>query len=295
MIRMIMKLVQNQNFTLTTSDSKQNRLHCLKNGVSQGSVVAPLLFNIYTYDLPFMISRKFAYADNLAFLHSSGNWKDLEGTLSQDMSTLSAYLQTWRLKLSHTKIVTAAFHLNNQEAKRELKVYNNNRQRCRYLERHPLQVRHKQDWGRGFILLLPQTAAMPGSDAGSDTLDSDHILYGLLSGSSDTRHVRLRFRCPFVPAVQNLLDNLARLGICTLNGQTTNRKQSTAKMFLGSVSLCPGLVPGLLGWVYPEQLGLSSTACGLVLGNSIRPCTDGVLLLHQIVSVVPLNNLQTMF
>ena len=72
-----------------------------------------------------MISRKFAYADDLALLHSSGNWKDLEGTLSQDMSTLSAYLQTWMLKLSHTKTVTAAFHLNNREAKRELKVYNN--------------------------------------------------------------------------------------------------------------------------------------------------------------------------
>ena len=74
-----------------------------------------------------MISRKFAYADDLALLHSSGNWKDLEGTLSQDMSTLLAYLQTWRLKLSHTKMVMAAFHLNNQEAKRELKVYNNGR------------------------------------------------------------------------------------------------------------------------------------------------------------------------
>ena len=96
-------------------------------GVPQGSVLAPLLFNIYTYDLPSMISRKFAYADDLALLHSSGNWKDLEGTLSQDMSTLSAYLQTWRLKLSHTKTVTAAFHLNNREAKRELKVYNNGR------------------------------------------------------------------------------------------------------------------------------------------------------------------------
>ena len=43
------------------------------------------------------------------------------------MSTLSAYLQTWRLKLSHTKTMTAAFHLNNREAKRELKVYNNGR------------------------------------------------------------------------------------------------------------------------------------------------------------------------
>ena len=93
----------------------------------QGLVLAPLLFNIYTYNRLFMIYRKFACADNLALLHSSGNWKDLEGTLSQDMSTLSAYLQTWRLKHSHSKTVTAAFHLNNREAKRELKVYNNDR------------------------------------------------------------------------------------------------------------------------------------------------------------------------
>ena len=82
MIKMIMELVRNRSFTLTTGDSKQSRLRRLKNGVPQGSVLAPLLFNIYTYDLPSMISRKFAYADDLALLHSSGNWKDLEGTLS---------------------------------------------------------------------------------------------------------------------------------------------------------------------------------------------------------------------
>ena len=28
-------------------------------------------------------------------------------------------------------------------------------------EEYPLQVRHKQDWDRGFILLLPQAAALP--------------------------------------------------------------------------------------------------------------------------------------
>ena len=125
MVNMIMELVRNQSFTLTTGDSKQTRLHRLKNSVPQGSVLAPPLFNIYTYDLPSMISRKFAYVDDLALLHSFGNWKDLEGSLSQDMFTLSAYLQTWRLKLSHTKTMTTAFHLNNREAKRKLKVYNN--------------------------------------------------------------------------------------------------------------------------------------------------------------------------
>ena len=42
------------------------------------------------------------------------------------MSRLSAYLRTWKLKLSHTKTVTAAFHLNNRKVKCELKVYNKN-------------------------------------------------------------------------------------------------------------------------------------------------------------------------
>ena len=57
------------------------------------------------------------------------------------------------------------------------------------------------------------------------SLDPDHILYGLLSGSSDTRQVRLKSRRPFVPAARNLLDNLARLGIRT--SEWTNHKRNT--------------------------------------------------------------------
>ena len=37
-------------------------------------------------------------------------------------------------------------------------------------EGHPVHVRHKQDWGRGFILLLPQDAVLPESDAGSGVI-----------------------------------------------------------------------------------------------------------------------------
>ena len=47
------------------------------------------------------------------------------------------------------------------------------------------------------------------------SLDPDHILYGPLSGSSDTRQVRLRSRRPFVSASRNRLHNLARIGIRT--------------------------------------------------------------------------------
>ena len=260
-----------------------------------------------------MISRKFAYADDLALLHSSGNWKDLEGTLSQDMSTLSAYLQTWRLKLSHTKTETAAFHLNNREAKRELKVYKNGRllpfcQTPTYLGvkldrsitfRHHLVALRKKlssrvtllrrlvgsGWGAGTKTLRIATLSLVYSAAEycapiwcrsahtrlidnvlnnalrivtgclrptptdhlpvfsgiqpaelrrmgatlslayRGSLDPNHILYVLLSGSSDTRQARLRSRRPFVPVARNRLNNLARLGICA--SKWTNHKWNT--------------------------------------------------------------------
>ena len=71
MVRMIMKLVRNRNFTLTTGDNKQSRLRRLRNGLPQGLVLALLLFNIYTYDLPSMTSQKYAYADEFALLYAS--------------------------------------------------------------------------------------------------------------------------------------------------------------------------------------------------------------------------------
>ena len=67
-----------------------------------------------------MTSQKYAYADDLALLYATRDWKAVEDTLSQGMTTLSAYLQTWSLKFNNTKMATAAFHLNNREAKREL-------------------------------------------------------------------------------------------------------------------------------------------------------------------------------
>ena len=300
MAKMIIELVRNRIFTLTTGDSNQSRLRRLRNGVPQGLVLAPLLFNIYAYDLPSMISRKFAYADDLALLHFSGNLKGLEGTLSQDMSTLLANLQTWKLKLSYTKMVTAAFHLNNREAKRELKVYINGRllpfcptptylgvklDRSLTFRHHLVALRKKlssrvtllrrlvgSGWGAGAKTLRIATLSLVYStaeycapvwchsvhtrlnsvlnDALSSvtgclrptptdhlpilsgihpaelcrlgatlfwahrrSLDPDHVLHGLLSGSSDTGQVRLRSRRPFVSAARNLLDNLARLGI----------------------------------------------------------------------------------
>ena len=59
MVRMIMELVQNQSSTLTTRQQAKQATPS-ENRHSSRSILTPLLFNIYTYDLPSMISRKFA-------------------------------------------------------------------------------------------------------------------------------------------------------------------------------------------------------------------------------------------
>ena len=70
-------------------------------------------------------------------------------------------------------------------------------------------------------------------------LDSNHILYGFLSGSSDTRQARLRSRRPFVPAARNLLDNFARLSIRA--SEWTNHKWKTE--YCENASRLRGFVP----------------------------------------------------
>jgi len=68
----------------------------------------------------------FHHADDLAIMHADGDWQAVEGVLTKDMATEGEYLQTWKLKLRTAKTLSAAFHLNNKEAKCELKVKYNN-------------------------------------------------------------------------------------------------------------------------------------------------------------------------
>ena len=88
-VKMTMELVYNRSFTLTIGRGGKSRLRRLKNGVPQGSVLAPHLFKIYINDLLPTSSKLYAYADDLAIVHSATKWTSLEKTLNQDMATLS--------------------------------------------------------------------------------------------------------------------------------------------------------------------------------------------------------------
>ena len=83
--------------------------------------------NIYISDLPETTSRKYGYADDLAILLRRPSWKEMEEGLNKDMTILIDYLREWRLQLSMVKTVSAAYHLNNREAKWELDLFVDNK------------------------------------------------------------------------------------------------------------------------------------------------------------------------
>jgi len=73
MVRMIMEMIGNSSFTLTNGNDKRSRLRSLQRGVQQGSVLAPLFFNIYISDLPTTVSRVYGYAAHLAIMDADGD------------------------------------------------------------------------------------------------------------------------------------------------------------------------------------------------------------------------------
>jgi hypothetical protein len=103
-------------------NGEQSSVRTLQNGLPQGSVLSPILFNVYTADLPTTKSRKFIYADDIGLVAQENSFEGLENTLNKDLQHMEEYFQKWYLKPNPTKTVSTAFHLNNREAQRTLNV-----------------------------------------------------------------------------------------------------------------------------------------------------------------------------
>jgi len=60
-------MLLNRKFKVFLND-KASKYRYLQNGLLQGSVLSPMLFNIYISDITETIARKFMYADEIALV-----------------------------------------------------------------------------------------------------------------------------------------------------------------------------------------------------------------------------------
>ena len=93
-----------------------------KNGLPQGSVLAPTLFNLYINDLPATKCRKFIYADDICLAHQARKFEDLSTTINTDIAKISEFCKRWRLQPSVAKTGSSTFHLHNARINQELNI-----------------------------------------------------------------------------------------------------------------------------------------------------------------------------
>jgi hypothetical protein len=121
MVSLLEDMLSNRQFRVFVED-KSSKFRFLNNGLPQGSVLSPILFNLYTSDLPPINSRKFIYADDLAMAYQHQNFENVENGLSDDLIPLNKCFTKWRLCPNPQKTDVCSFHLVSSQKNRKLKV-----------------------------------------------------------------------------------------------------------------------------------------------------------------------------
>ena len=106
-------------------NNERSRWRIQKHGLLQGSVLSPILFNIYTNAQPLHDrTRSFIYADDLCVTLTAqySLFTEVERTIGDALDKLTQYYRSNSLRANLDKTQVTAFHLRNKEAKRSLKV-----------------------------------------------------------------------------------------------------------------------------------------------------------------------------
>ena len=119
--RVIQNMLSSRRFYVEPNNER-SRWRKQKNGLPQGSVLSPILFNIYTNDQPLHNgTRSFIYADDLCVTAQQPSFVEVETTIAESLSELIQYYRSNNLRANPDKTQVTAVHLRNKEAKRTLK------------------------------------------------------------------------------------------------------------------------------------------------------------------------------
>jgi len=112
-------MIFQRSLTVACGDIFANIVFKIENGLQQGTVNSPILFNIYTADLLKIFDlnkpnnpQVIAFADDL-IVYSVDSWPSrIQETLQDTFRKIEYYYQTWQLHINVDKCETILFRMN---------------------------------------------------------------------------------------------------------------------------------------------------------------------------------------
>lgn len=129
LVRVINNYLKDRTFTVHLDESVSN-IGRIRAGVPQGSILGPLLYILYTHDLPRSPNTHISiYADDTAIYSSSQSAKIACINIQKHLDTLLLYYNKWKLKINPLKTEAIIFKDNRQYQKQHKPLtlnYDNN-------------------------------------------------------------------------------------------------------------------------------------------------------------------------
>lgn len=122
--RVIASYLHNRSFKIKLQDYLSTERQ-IRSGVPQGSILGPLLFNIYMSDLTLNLpGMKALYADDVAILYKSTNSIIISKYLQNMLNVLQTWYEKWRLDVNADKS-TAVYFTRKLKRRPDKITYNN--------------------------------------------------------------------------------------------------------------------------------------------------------------------------
>lgn len=114
MFQLLKSYLDNRYFIVKQNDTL-GKLHPIKSSVPQGSVLGPVLYTLYTADLPTTEQTTTAtYADDTAIIASHSNPTLASDLVQENLYGIQLWLKKWRIRINETKSVHITFTLRKQ-------------------------------------------------------------------------------------------------------------------------------------------------------------------------------------
>lgn len=88
--RLLESMLSNRKFKVFLN-GETSKYRYLQNGLPQGSVLLPMLFNVYTADIVETTARKLIYADDIALVAQAESLDTVQSILNRDLFNQQNY------------------------------------------------------------------------------------------------------------------------------------------------------------------------------------------------------------